>query len=65
MKRLRPVLRGLWAFWGGSTNGGTRVGQKATIGLLDMLGKGGEKLGREGRAMGGLFSYMNDDEDER
>ena len=45
--------------------GATRLGQKGTIGLLDMLGKGGAKLGREGRAMGGLFSYLNDDEEER
>jgi hypothetical protein len=41
--------------------GGTRVGQKATIGLLDMLAKGGAAVGREGRAAGGLLSYLGDD----
>ena len=41
--------------------GGTRVGQKGTIGLLDMLAKGGAAVGREGRAAGGLLSYLGDD----
>ena len=42
--------------------GATRVGQKGIIGLLDILGKGGEKLGQEGLALGGLLSYLNEDE---
>lgn len=41
--------------------GSTRIGQKATIGLLDMLAKGGAAVGREGRAAGGLLSYLNED----
>jgi hypothetical protein len=45
--------------------GATRVGQKGMIGLLDILGKGGKAVGREGRAMGGLLSYLNDDEEEK
>ena len=40
--------------------GATRVGQKGIIGLLDILGKGGEKLGQEGLAMGSLLSYLNE-----
>jgi hypothetical protein len=41
--------------------GSTRIGQKGIIGLLDILGKGGEKLGKEGLAMGSLLSYLGDD----
>jgi hypothetical protein len=41
--------------------GSTRLGQKGIIGLLDVLAKGGEKVGREGRAMGSLLSYLGDD----
>jgi hypothetical protein len=41
--------------------GSTRTGQKGIIGLLDVLAKGGEKVGREGRAMGSLLSYLGDD----
>jgi hypothetical protein len=41
--------------------GSTRAGQKGIIGLLDILGKGGEKLGKEGLAMGSLLSYLGDD----
>ncbi len=41
--------------------GSTRIGQKGIVGLLDMLAKGGEKVGREGRAMGSLLSYLGDD----
>ena len=41
--------------------GATRIGQKGMIGLLDILGKGGEKLGKEGLAMGSLLSYLGDD----
>jgi hypothetical protein len=41
--------------------GSTRIGQKGTIGLLDMLAKGGAAVGREGRAAGSLLSYLGDD----
>lgn len=41
--------------------GSTRLGQKGIIGLLDILGKGGEKVGQEGLAMGSLLSYLGDD----
>lgn len=41
--------------------GSTRIGQKGIIGLLDVLAKGGEKVGREGRAAGSLLSYLGDD----
>lgn len=42
--------------------GGTRIGQKGIIGLLDILGKGGEKVGQEGLAAGGLLSQLMEDE---
>lgn len=41
--------------------GGTRIGQKGAIGLLDMLAKGGAAVGREGRAAGSLLSYLGDE----
>ena len=42
--------------------GGTRVGQKGIIGLLDVLAKGGEKAGQEGLVAGGLLSQLMGDE---
>jgi hypothetical protein len=59
------VLAGAAGAYGAGALGATRTGQKGIIGLLDILGKGGEKVGREGRALGGLFSYLNDDEDDK
>jgi len=54
---LAPILAGTAV--GGL--GSTRLGQKGIIGLLDMLAKGGEKVGQEGLAAGSLLSYLGDD----
>ena len=42
--------------------GSTRIGQKGIVGLLDMLAKGGEKVGQEGLVAGGLLSQLMGDE---
>ncbi len=42
--------------------GSTRIGQKGIIGLLDVLAKGGEKVGQEGLVAGGLLSQLVGDE---
>lgn len=42
--------------------GSTRIGQKGIIGLLDILAKGGEKVGQEGLVAGGLLSQLMGDE---
>jgi hypothetical protein len=55
---LAPLAAAGAAGWAGST----RIGQKGIIGLLDMLAKGGEKVGQEGIAAGGLLSQMIGDE---
>ena len=55
---LVPVLAGAAA--GGV--GSTRIGQKGIVGLLDVLAKGGEKVGQEGFVAGGLLSQLMGDE---
>ena len=42
--------------------GSTRIGQKGIAGLLDVLAKGGEKVGQEGFVAGGLLSQLMGDE---
>jgi len=54
---LGPLAVAAGAGWAGST----RAGQKGIIGLLDMLAKGGEKVGQEGLAAGSQLSYLNED----
>jgi hypothetical protein len=56
-----PPLAPLAAAGAASWLGSQRVAQKGIIGLLDVLAKGGEKVGREGRAAGSLLSYLGDD----
>jgi hypothetical protein len=55
------VLAAAAGTYGAGALGATRAGQKGIIGLLDLLGKGGAAVGREGRAAGGLLSYLGDD----
>ena len=55
------VLAGAAGAYGAGAVGATRTGQKGIIGLLDILGKGGEKAGKEGLAMGGLLSYLGEE----
>lgn len=54
---LAPLAAAGAAGWLGSH----RAAQKGIIGLLDILGKGGEKVGQEGLAAGSLLSYLNEE----
>ena len=55
---IAPAL----AAYGAGTVGSTRMAQKGIIGLLDVLAKGGEKVGQEGLVAGGLLSQLMGDQ---
>ena len=55
---IAPAL----AAYGAGAVGSTRMAQKGIIGLLDVLAKGGEKVGQEGLVAGGLLSQLMGDE---